>query len=62
MEKRIIQSRNKREGGYAGCIWGYNISYGRGRARHQRAGGHSSVRKCISLKVWKRLAKGGCSL
>jgi hypothetical protein len=65
MGQRIIESRNKREGHYAG----YRVTGGRESLNwkcrpisHERAGGHPSVRKCISLKGWKRLAKGGCSL
>lgn len=59
MAKRIIESRNKREGQYAGWrVTGMKCH----QINHERAGGHPSVRKCISLKGWKRLAKGGCSL
>jgi hypothetical protein len=35
---RIIQSRNKREGNYAGKVYRYNVSYGRVRAARRRAG------------------------
>lgn len=65
MAHRIIESRNKREGQYAGCrvTGGRNtLNWNCKQINHERAGGHPSVRKCISLKCWKRLAKGGRSL
>lgn len=40
---QVIQSRNQREGHYAGKVYRYNISYGRVRAVRRRAGqdGHN---------------------
>lgn len=46
MTQRIIESRNKREGGYAGRQWIYNISLGRRRSRHCRTG----------LGEWRRMS------
>lgn len=66
MTQKIIESRNKREGGYAGrrVTGGRSGSSWPGgkQINHERAGGHPCVKKCISLEGWRRLAKGGCSL
>lgn len=36
--QRIIESRNEREGHYAGKVYRYNVSRGRARAARRRAG------------------------
>ncbi len=62
---KIIESRNKREGGYAGwrATGGRRSLNGNDQPiKHERAGGHANVKKCISLKGWARLRGGGCQL
>lgn len=59
MTQRIVESRNKREDQYAGWrVTGRKCH----RISQERAGGHPLVRKCLSLKQWQRLAKGGCGV
>lgn len=51
---RTIQSRNRREGRYAGRCSYFNVSTGRqGRVRHRRAGGSTVINR-ISLRDWSR--------
>lgn len=59
--QRILESRNKREGRYAG----WRSTGGRHALNsqcrpigHQRAGGHPVITKAISLHRWKQLKKG----
>ena len=50
----IIESRNKREGGYVGRSAFYNVSRGRfGRPRHRRAGSGNGF-KLVTLREWSR--------
>lgn len=59
---RIIESRNEREGRFAGKVWRYNLSRGRGRSRRCRAGesGHNrSLRGRIPPGGWYGDPLGG---
>jgi hypothetical protein len=60
--QRIIESRNEREGHFAGKVWRYSVSHGRTRSRRCRAGqdGHNgALRERIPPGGWYGDPLGG---